>query len=241
MKLIVLLIVASGAIAAEAGAQNLIENPGFEDGAFVPNGDNTMVLGNGNTTMPGWTVFGNSVAWIATPNPFNIPAPIGLKFLDLTGYSGIQSGVRQTVSTSVGVGYVMDFDLGSYAQYGNSSSRVTLSNGATTIGTWTFAAPGAPQANWVRRRLGFISPGTSVTVAIEVTPGFSTNFVGVDDVQVYEGCLSDFNRDSVVDFFDYLDFVAAFAEGGLAADFNSDNEVDFFDYLDFVGSLSSGC
>ncbi len=240
MKSVIFSILAGVAIAAGANAQNLIVNPGFEDGAFIPNSDNTMVLANGSTTMTGWTVFGGSLAWISTPNPFNIPAPIGLKFLDLTGYNSA-AGVRQTVSTTAGVGYVMDFDLGSYAQYGNSSSRVTVSSGANTIGTWTFAAPGAPQANWVRRRLGFISPDSSITVAIEVTPGFSTQYVGVDDVQVYEGCLSDFNRDEVVDFFDYLDFVAAFAEGGLTADFNSDDEVDFFDYLDFVGSLSSGC
>ena len=58
---------------------------------------------------------------------------------------------------------------------------------------------------------------------------------------VYCGCPADFNRDSVADFFDYLDFVSAFAASAPAADFNADSVVDFFDYLDFVQSFAAGC
>jgi hypothetical protein len=54
-------------------------------------------------------------------------------------------------------------------------------------------------------------------------------------------CPADFNADTVVDFFDYLDFVAAFSSNDPAADFNADAVIDFFDYLDFVASFSSGC
>lgn len=54
-------------------------------------------------------------------------------------------------------------------------------------------------------------------------------------------CLADFNSDSVVDIFDYLDFVAAFSESLPIADFNDDAIVDFFDYLDFVQAFSAGC
>jgi hypothetical protein len=55
------------------------------------------------------------------------------------------------------------------------------------------------------------------------------------------GCEADFNADTVVDFFDYLDFVAVFSGNGPAADFNADTVVDFFDYLDFVAAFSTGC
>ncbi len=55
------------------------------------------------------------------------------------------------------------------------------------------------------------------------------------------GCAADFNADTVVDFFDYLDFVAAFSSNDPAADFNADTVIDFFDYLDFVASFSTGC
>lgn len=55
------------------------------------------------------------------------------------------------------------------------------------------------------------------------------------------GCAADFNGDGVVDFFDYLDFVQAFAAQIPAADFNGDGVIDFFDYLDFVQAFSAGC
>ncbi len=54
-------------------------------------------------------------------------------------------------------------------------------------------------------------------------------------------CAGDYNCDAIVDFFDYLDFVSAFAASDPAADFNDDGIVDFFDYLDFVQSFSVGC
>ena len=54
-------------------------------------------------------------------------------------------------------------------------------------------------------------------------------------------CPSDFNCDSATDFFDYLDFVQAFADNNPSADFNHDSVIDFFDYLDFVSAFAHGC
>jgi hypothetical protein len=54
-------------------------------------------------------------------------------------------------------------------------------------------------------------------------------------------CPADFNGDNVVDFFDYLDFAAAFDAGDPSADFNHDDQVDFFDYLDFTAAFDAGC
>lgn len=54
-------------------------------------------------------------------------------------------------------------------------------------------------------------------------------------------CPSDFNADNQTDFFDYLDFVSAFAGENPAADMNGDSTVDFFDYLDFVAAFDAGC
>lgn len=51
----------------------------------------------------------------------------------------------------------------------------------------------------------------------------------------------DFNNDGSSDFFDYLDFVAAFSEQTRQADINGDQVVDFFDYLDFVAAFALGC
>ena len=54
-------------------------------------------------------------------------------------------------------------------------------------------------------------------------------------------CRVDFNNDGTADFFDYLDFVAAFAASNSSADFNADSVVDLFDYLDFVSAFAAGC
>ncbi|MDX2146057.1 MAG: hypothetical protein SFZ23_00940 [Planctomycetota bacterium] len=54
-------------------------------------------------------------------------------------------------------------------------------------------------------------------------------------------CPSDFNNDGQSDFFDYLDFAAAYSNDDPLADFNRDGQVDFFDYLDFAAAFSVGC
>lgn len=65
--------------------------------------------------------------------------------------------------------------------------------------------------------------------------------VAIDWVSTNLLCVADFNADGTVDFFDYLDFVAAFSSSESSADFNSDGTIDFFDYLDFVAAFSQGC
>ncbi|MBU6413602.1 MAG: S8 family serine peptidase [Planctomycetes bacterium] len=54
-------------------------------------------------------------------------------------------------------------------------------------------------------------------------------------------CPVDFNRDGTADFFDYLDFVSAFASNSNSADYNADSVIDLFDYLDFVAAFAVGC
>ncbi|MBU6414051.1 MAG: hypothetical protein KGS45_11315 [Planctomycetes bacterium] len=54
-------------------------------------------------------------------------------------------------------------------------------------------------------------------------------------------CPADYNRDGVVDFFDYLDFSADFDAEDCKSDFNFDRSIDFFDYLDFTDAFDAGC
>jgi trimeric autotransporter adhesin len=51
-------------------------------------------------------------------------------------------------------------------------------------------------------------------------------------------CEGDFNADRVTDFFDYLDFFAAFVAMGFEADFDRNGMIDFFDYLAFAEAYS---
>jgi hypothetical protein len=73
--------------------------------------------------------------------------------------------------------------------------------------------------------------------------GENIGWVNMDNTDKFVGirCPADFNQDGIVDFFDYLDFVAAFAAFDPLSDFNADTVIDFFDYLDFVAAFSSGC
>ena len=54
-------------------------------------------------------------------------------------------------------------------------------------------------------------------------------------------CDADFDHSGQVDFFDYLDFVQAFASDDPRADFDANGQIDFFDYLDFTAAFAAGC
>ncbi len=86
-----------------------------------------------------------------------------------------------------------------------------------------------------------INPATGAATVVGPTLGlFGANY-GMAARAVVNVCAADFNSDGTLDFFDYLDFVAAFSSNQAAADFNGDTVIDFFDYLDFVAAFSSGC
>ena len=61
------------------------------------------------------------------------------------------------------------------------------------------------------------------------------------DAAIVRVCAADFNADGMVDLFDYLDFVDAWASLRSEADFDGDGVVDLFDYLDFVERFGVGC
>jgi len=123
---------------------SVIVNGDFELGGFVPNSDNAMSLVASSTTMTGWTVIGDSLVWISTPNPFSLQAKSGTKFLDLTDYAqgGPFGGVRQSINTITNAVYQISFDVGAVS--GTSRIQVTANNlsdiassSASNGHTWT--------------------------------------------------------------------------------------------------------
>ena len=55
-------------------------------------------------------------------------------------------------------------------------------------------------------------------------------------------CLANFNCDAAgVDYRDYFEFVDAFSRSDTRGDYNRDSAIDFFDYLDFVAAYAAGC
>ncbi|MDX2146911.1 MAG: multiheme c-type cytochrome [Planctomycetota bacterium] len=78
-------------------------------------------------------------------------------------------------------------------------------------------------------------------VAYEQWVQFGKSAPALMDAGTLAICTADFNADGQSDFFDYLDFVQAFAAEEPAADANNDGQVDFFDYLDFAQDYAEGC
>lgn len=88
--------------------------------------------------------------------------------------------------------------------------------------------------------IAFRSDCVPASIPVRISFGGEEVIVTVDTSAI-STMTADFNADTVVDLFDYLDFVSVFAAGTIEADFNGDTVVDFFDYLDFVAAFSSGC
>ena len=117
---------------------------------------------------------------------------------------------------------------------------------------FTVTATGAASYQWRRGTVNISPGGTNAEYVLDpagaadngaVFDCIVTNSCGAaaSNPLALTVCESDFNCDSVSDFFDYLDFVAAFSANDPEADFNHDEVIDFFDYLDFVAAFSAGC
>jgi hypothetical protein len=118
------------------------------------------------------------------------------------------------------------------------ATLVAFDSGGTAIGSVT--------SDSINSTIDFFGLTTTVPIArIEITYVVPAGGWGLDDLYfgnaIGGGCAADFNGDNQADFFDYLDFVAAFDAEDDSADFNGDNQVDFFDYLDFVSAFDEGC
>lgn len=93
---------------------------------------------------------------------------------------------------------------------------------------------------FAQKFIAFRSSCVPASIPVRINFGGEEVVVTVDTSAI-STMTADFNADTVVDLFDYLDFVSVFAAGTIQADFNGDTVVDFFDYLDFVAAFSSGC
>lgn len=114
-----------------------------------------------------------------------------------------------------------------------------ISSGTSTTSTedlrQNFGLGGAASAEWIE--VTWPRTGTMASRTTRVQGPIAADRM----IEITAPCAADFNGDGGADFFDYLDFVAAFATEDLASDVNGDFQVDFFDYLDFVAWFDRGC
>lgn len=162
--------------------QAVLVNGGFEDTAatFVDNGQNTMELSVGSTAIPGWSIIGDTVAWIDTPNPYGLAANEGDYFLDLTNYQAGApfGGVTQTISTMAGHKYLLTFDLGSSSRWGLPDGLTATAGSASQ----SFLSTLTGINNWENHVLEFTASGDTTVISFRGNAG--NNYIGLDNVTI---------------------------------------------------------
>lgn len=136
-------------------------NGGFEQGPAVGAPGFTAVAGGDATSIPGWTVFGDSIDYIGG---YWQPAA-GVRSIDLNGAG--QGGIRQTFDTVAGQSYLVTFALSGNPEGGPTVKTVltTASGGATQ--TSTFDTTGLSRANmgWRSYSYSFTAGGAMTTLS----------------------------------------------------------------------------
>jgi len=169
-------------VAGLAQAQaNLITNGGFESGVFSPPSNQTVTLPIGATSLSGWEVVNDSIAWIGVGNPWYLTAFEGNRFLDLSDYSaGVPfGGVRQSIATVAGAEYLLSFQLGSSNYWGRPSALVVTAG--TTSASFTSPRTGTDN-DWGLQTFSFRATGATTSISFVGNSG--VNYIGLDDVKV---------------------------------------------------------
>lgn len=170
--------------AGAADAANLLTNGSFEDTTgFVNQGNDTMSLFAGSTTMTGWTVAGSSshgLAWIGPTNPFGLTAQDGSYFLDLTDYvtGGPFNGVSQSFGTTAGHEYQVTFYLGSSTIWGIEDGITASAAGQSK--TFTSTNGGSSTNLWQLETFTFLASASSTTLSLDGASG--VQYIGLDNV-----------------------------------------------------------
>lgn len=168
-------------LATPGRAANLLVNGSFEDGAFVPDGNGAMSLFPSSTTMTGWTVISNELAWIKSGS-FGVTAPDGDKFLDLAGYhdSAPYGGVEQSIATGVGSVYLLEFEIGTFDSAGVAKS-VFASAGDASATLSGISTSFASEWHYVSLQFTAIAAATQISL---VGTGSGGTYIGLDNVSV---------------------------------------------------------
>lgn len=189
MKLKSTLLAAALAMAAHAGAAELITNGSFETGTIVVNhGDSgaQQLLSGDSSTLAGWTVIGgNDVAWIGLGNPYAINASDGNQFLDLTGWhdqSATGGGVKQTIATTAGATYTLSFDIGNSSNYNFNTNDSLFVTAGSVVGQQVWTTISNQPGSWEHVTLSFVASGATTDVSF--AGGQAVWYIGLDNVSV---------------------------------------------------------
>jgi hypothetical protein len=187
-----LLVVATNAITfgqtgwfayGAATGEELIINGSFENtaGTFVATPQGVMSLGGGNTSIPGWAVVTGETAWLHNTNTYGGTSPFGSYFVDLTGVSGPNSTLTQTIQTVAGRGYRVSLALG-YSNLYPGRTAVLVCAGSTSA-MFVMSPENTPGNQWQNFSFGFVAEAAATMISIAPV-GSTGSYVGVDNVSV---------------------------------------------------------
>ncbi|MQA21842.1 DUF642 domain-containing protein [Rugamonas rivuli] len=189
MKLKSTLLAVALAMAAHAGATELITNGSFEAGTIVPNHSDAgsqQLLSGDSSTLAGWTVIGGSdIAWIGLGNPYSLNASDGNNFLDLTGWHDNNStgaGVKQTIATTAGATYVLSFDIGNSINYNYGINDSLFVTAGSVVGQQVWTTVNNQASSWEHVTMTFVASGATTDVSFG--GGKAVWYIGLDNVSV---------------------------------------------------------
>lgn len=172
---------------------NLVTNGSFEVPDIVASGNYTLYT-TGSTAMGGWTVVGQAGASVQlTPDTFmSLPADQGRQWLDLTGITGYDKGVRSDAfATTLGETYRISFAVGNYiaAGFGVSTLGLSINSGAEQL----FTNPSLDAGNakrpmdWATFSVDWVADASSASLSFLGRANgaqSNANVIGLDNVVV---------------------------------------------------------
>lgn len=177
---------------------NLLTNGSFDQGTFTGGSFGFPLaeqLFPGSTTLPGWTVVSQELAWFKSGQA-GIVTQDGDYALDLTGFCdlglacgapGAYGGVTQAVSTVIGATYRLSFQAGTYLFNASVPSIVAIA-GTTSQ---TFELPGTSPASglWQALSMDFVATSDSTVISFSgsggtVGPASPTPYLGLDNASL---------------------------------------------------------
>ncbi|MGL4515003.1 MAG: DUF642 domain-containing protein [Lacipirellulaceae bacterium] len=176
------------AFLCHTAAGNLVTNGSFEN-PIVPVGGFTNYPG-GSSVIAGWTVVGVDTALVnttAVDSGITFQAQEGAQWADLAGIvsNSSSSGVRQSIPTTLGALYTVEFYVGSATDnrsYFPTTIDLSIDGGPRV----SYVNPATPTTSldWLRFEAPFVAAGPS-TMLTFFNGGTPNNFLsGLDNVSV---------------------------------------------------------
>ena len=187
LKFAAALSIAVGMLTSGVHAANLLVNSSFEIGPAIPDPPGYLPLGDGDTTMTGWTVVALAAGGTVDVNSTYWQSSDGARSIDLNGTPG-PGAVEQTFSTMPSQQYQVLFDIASNPTDPNFAPLKTMEvSAAGQSQRFNVDSTGFTNEHmgWFPQEWTFTANAPQTTIEfLQVFPFGSREGVGLDNVRV---------------------------------------------------------